>query len=93
MTNIEKMAWRIAVRIDYQPATFWGELSTDAQDEFKKQANQILVSVEHNILNGNWTTAIETVLKYSGLKMCMLELKCDDRITLADYVIEELREC
>ncbi len=47
--------------------------------------------VENNILNGNWTTAIAIMIKTNGLKIAMLDIPNEDKIILADYIIEELK--
>ena len=95
MNNIEKMAWQLLCeerKGGLHQFDFWGEVGTDTQEAYVIKAKHILGSIDSNIINGNWTTAIELVVKHRGVKLVMLDqLTTEDKLILADYVIAELR--
>lgn len=94
MKKLEKMAWQIAAANDNEPATFWGELSTESQEHYLTKAATAIGSVEHRMLNGNWTDAIELFVVTPGMKLEYLDHKYfgHDVIILGDYVMDELRK-
>ena len=50
----------------------------------------IIKSVEDNVINGNWETAITTMVE-NPVKLVMLNLPKDDLIILGDYIIARLK--
>jgi len=71
--------------------SFWGEVDTQTQDSYIRKAKELIQSIENNVINGNWTTAINMVIEHPAVEIEMLLLDPDDQISLADYVIKALR--